>query len=333
MQTEHLGNSLIDAHRRHINYLRISITDRCNLRCTYCAPGRPVKKMPHESILRYEEILRLVVVGVRLGITKVRVTGGEPFVRKGCGDFLEKLAAMEPLSDVSLTTNGVLLKRHLSRLYSVGIRRLNISLDTLTPEKYKRITGVDAFDRVWQNIHRALDMGFSPVKINAVALREVNEDELEALAALTLSYPFHVRFIEHMPFGHTRPAGSRPLLAPEIRARIETIAPLVPVTRQSNDGPARRFRFKGAPGEIGFITAVSQHFCNECNRLRLTADGRLRPCLLSEKTTDIKAALRKGAPDDVLAGIFLEAVSKKPRAHDLESLAEACLNRMVSIGG
>ncbi|MFW6334426.1 MAG: GTP 3',8-cyclase MoaA, partial [Desulfosalsimonas sp.] len=178
---EQKQTGLIDTYKRHINYLRISITDRCNLRCLYCAPARPAK-ISHESILRYEEILRLTRIAADLGITKVRVTGGEPFVRNGCCDFLEKLTCMEELSDISITTNGVLLSRHLPRLYRMGIRRLNISLDTLDPEKYRKITGFSAFRRVWDAIHSALDTGFSPVKINVVALKGINDDELTDLA-------------------------------------------------------------------------------------------------------------------------------------------------------
>ncbi|MFP3999587.1 MAG: GTP 3',8-cyclase MoaA [Desulfobacterales bacterium] len=324
---------LIDAYKRHINYLRISITDRCNLRCIYCSPGRPVKKMPHESILRYEEILRLTRVGVSLGITKVRVTGGEPFVRKGCCDFLEKLAGTKGLADISLTSNGILLKRHLSRLYDTGIRRLNISLDTLDPAKYREITGVNGFGRVWDAIASALEMGFSPVKINVVALKGINDDELKNLAELTFSLPVHVRFIEQMPFGGGCGQDGPALLAPEIKRQIETIGPLLPVTKQKNDGPARRFRLEGARGEIGLITAVSQHFCDECNRLRLTADGHIRTCLLSDKTTDIKTPLRSGATDDELAGVFLAAVADKPRRHHITPGCVPGLNRMISIGG
>lgn len=324
---------LIDPHNRHINYLRISITDRCNLRCLYCAPGGAVEKMPHESILRYEEILRIAQVGAGLGITKVRVTGGEPFVRRGCCDFLEKLTSIRALSDISLTTNGILLKRHLHRLMQMGITRLNISLDSLDPYRYREITGINGFNRVWEAIHSALEMGFSPVKINVVAINGVNDDELKSLAELTLSLPVHVRFIEHMPFDGRDQNQLPPILAPEIRERIEAIAPLVPVSRQENDGPARRFRFEGASGEIGLITAVSRHFCSECNRLRLTADGRIRTCLLSNSTTDIKTPLRNGATDDELAGIFLDAVAHKPRQHNLDKGCATELNRMFSIGG
>ncbi|MCF8110589.1 MAG: GTP 3',8-cyclase MoaA [Desulfobacteraceae bacterium] len=324
---------LVDAYKRHINYLRISITDRCNLRCIYCSPGKRFKKMPHESILSYEEILRLTKVGMDLGITKVRVTGGEPFVRKGCCEFLEKLIGMKGLSDISLTTNGVLLKHHLARLHKIGILRLNISLDTLDPAKYKEITGINAFNRVWEAIISALEMGFSPVKINVVALRGINEDELKKLAELTFSMPVHVRFIEQMPFGGGSGRNGPSLAAPEIRRRIETIGPLLPVSRQKNDGPARRYRFEGAPGEIGLITAVSQHFCKECNRLRLTADGRIRTCLLSNKTTDIKTLLRSGTTDEELAEVFLAAVADKPRRHHICDGGPGDLSRMVSIGG
>lgn len=333
MLTTSEQKGLIDAYQRHINYLRISITDHCNLQCLYCVPSGAVQKVSHESILRYEEILRLAAVGVQLGITKLRVTGGEPFVRKGCCGFLEKLSRIKGLSDISLTTNGILLQQHLPRLYEIGIRRLNISLDTLDPDKYSKITGVNAFDRVWEAILSALEIGFSPVKINVVALNGINDDELKALANLTFKLPVHVRFIEQMPFGSRYTQNQSPLLARQIRQQIETIAPLFPVTRQENDGPARRFRFEDAAGEIGLITAVSRHFCSECNRLRLTADGRIRTCLLSNKTTDIKTALRNGATDEELAGIFLAAVADKPRQHNIDSFRSSELNRMVSIGG
>jgi cyclic pyranopterin phosphate synthase len=270
---------------------------------------------------------------VKLGISKVRVTGGEPLVRKGCCRFLKSLTEFPQLTDISLTTNGVMLKNNLCHIHDAGIRRLNISLDTLDPEKYARITGVHAFERVWQAIMLALEKGFSPVKINVVAINGINDDELTDLARLTFSYPLHVRFIEQMPFGTGYKAGNRLLLAPEIRRRIETIAPLQPVAHQKNDGPARRYSFAGAQGEIGLITAVSQHFCQECNRLRLTADGRIRTCLLSNETTDIKSALRKGASDEDLADIFLAAVASKPRQHNLEDTLNPGLSRMNAIGG
>ncbi len=325
---------LIDTCNRHLNYLRISITDRCNLKCLYCVPPDRIPRLSHADILRYEEILRLLRIAVELGITKVRVTGGEPLVRKGVFEFLNRLGRLEGLADVSITTNGVLLKENLTRIKHAGIRRLNISLDTLNREKYRRITGVDAFDRVWQGVSIAQRMGFHPIKLNVVAMRGVNDDELLDFARLSVRDPYHVRFIEYMPIGKSRLNSTIPLLAPEIKTNLAKLGHLVPLRRSENDGPANRYKYEGAAGEIGFIHALSRHFCDTCNRLRLTASGQLRPCLLSDHQEDLKGPLRAGATDLELAEIFYRAVRHKPSDHNL-----ACdtLNRisgqMHSIGG
>lgn len=343
---------LEDPYNRRINYLRISVTDRCNLRCIYCTPAGRIEKLAHADILSYEEILRIAGAGVSLGIDKIRVTGGEPFIRKGIDSFLEKLAALDGLRDLSLTTNGILLSRHLDRLADMGIRRLNISLDTLDPEKYRRITGQDGFDRVWRAIMSALEKGFSPIKINVVALAGINDDELADLAALSLKYPLHVRFIEQMDcFGSpAQSAGRPPLNETRIRAAISGLGDLVACDRGiPGSGPASRFRIRQAldgatgettgetadkpRGEIGFISPVSHHFCSRCNRLRLTADGRLRSCLLSGATTDIKGPLRSGADDAELAGIIVRAVEKKPREQGEAGRNTDCGSRMYAIGG
>lgn len=324
---------MIDPYRRGLNYLRISVTDRCNLRCIYCNPRLPGKKVLHKEVLRYEEILRIARIGVCLGITKIRVTGGEPLVRKGCCDFLDRLAEIAGLTDLSLTTNGVLLSQYLERIAGAGIKRLNISIDTLNPEKYARITGYDAFDSVWNGIRQALDLGFSPIKLNAVAIRGVNDDELSDLAALSLTYPVHVRFIELMPIGKAGAISEKPLLTHEIKEKIESLGELVPIRRDRLDGPARRFKFRDAPGEIGFISPVSNHFCGECNRLRLTADGHILACLLSDIAEDIKTPLRQGLLDDDLKTVFLKAVSRKPFQHAEHLTARDQPASMISIGG
>ncbi len=326
-------SSLIDRYKRQLNYLRVSITDRCNLRCIYCMPAGTYRKLPHREILRYEEMLRIIRIGIRLGISKVRITGGEPFVRKEAVSFLEVLTKLEGLKDISLTTNGVLLAKYMDQVSSAGIRRLNISLDTLKREKYLRITGVDAFEQVWAGIESAYQAGLNPVKINTVVLNGINDDELTDLAALSFKYPFHFRFIEYMPIGRTRLCDKSPLLYPEIRARIEKIGELVPVSKQPEDGPAMRYKFRGAPGEIGFITPVGRHFCNECNRLRLTADGRIRPCLLSDIYEDIKTPLRAGMLDTDLAEVFFRAVQRKPLQHPVKLSPNSLHSQMASIGG
>ena len=325
---------LIDPCNRYLNYLRISITDRCNLKCIYCVPRDQIPRLSHDEILTYEEILRIVQVGVKLGISKVRVTGGEPLVRKGVYDFLSELSRVDGLEDLSLTTNAVALKENLTRLESAGIQRINVSLDTLKRDKFARITGLDCFDQVWQGIEEARKMGFHPIKINIVALNGVNDDELTAMAQLSFEHPYHIRFIEYMPIGDSQMGNGPLLLAPEIKKRISVLGNLIPVRNATNDGPAQRYRFEGARGEIGFIHALSHHFCDRCNRLRLTARGQLRPCLLSDHHEDVKGPLRSGGSDRELAEIFFKAVRHKPSDHNLsvQNPTRVC-GQMNSIGG
>jgi cyclic pyranopterin phosphate synthase len=328
------ATKLIDNFNRHLNYLRISITDRCNLQCRYCEPQDLIPKLSHNEILTYEEILRLVRIATRLGIAKVRITGGEPLVRKGVYEFLHELTATEGLKDVSLTTNGVLLKDNLEKIQAAGISRINISLDTLSPAKYREITGYDAFDRVWQGIEKAHQMGFYPIKLNIVALKGINEEEVVEMAQLSFQYPFHVRFIEYMPIGRSDYNPDSLLLAPEIKSRISALGNLAPVQEDEHDGPARRYKYEDAIGEIGFIPALSQHFCNKCNRLRLTASGQLRPCLLSDHQEDLKEAIRQDCSDRQLADIFIRTVRHKPSDHNLaaKNPAHVC-GQMRAIGG
>jgi cyclic pyranopterin phosphate synthase len=325
---------LIDQYNRQLNYLRVSITDRCNLKCMYCVPQDLIPRVDHEEILRYEEILHVIKIAIGLGVIKVRVTGGEPLVRKGVYDFLSELTQIEELVDVSLTTNGAVLKENIEKIQSTGISRINISLDTLNPEKYKKITGRDRFEQVWQGIEKAHALGFGPIKLNVVALNGVNDDELTEMARLSLIYPFHIRFIEYMPIGQSRMGNAPLLLAPEIKQRISSLGNLVPVQNSTNDGPAKRYRFEGAPGEIGFIHALSQHFCNTCNRLRLTASGQLRPCLLSDHQEDIKGPLRSGGTEQQIADIFVKAMHHKPSDHNLagHTVIRVC-SEMRAIGG
>jgi GTP 3',8-cyclase len=328
------GSQLIDQYQRHLNYLRISITDRCNLHCIYCMPRDLIHKLSHEEVLSYEEILRLVRIAKGLNISKVRVTGGEPLVRKGVYDFLDRLVKIDGIDDVSLTTNGVFLGENLERIWSAGIRRINVSLDTLKRDRFREITGRDKFQSVWKGIHAALDKGFAPIKINMVPLRGINEDELIAFAELSLSYPFHIRFIEQMPVGNSAAKIDRPLLTPEIRHCISRLGRLEPVVQAGIAGPAERFRFEGGKGEIGFISALSNHFCHRCNRLRLTASGQLRPCLLSDKQEDVRGPLREGASDREIEAIFLKAVESKPSRHCLSgSRSGGVSTQMSSIGG
>ncbi len=327
------GARLVDRFNRHLNYLRLSITDRCNLRCVYCKPDID-PKLPHDDILSYEEILRLMRVGVGLGVSKVRITGGEPLVRKGVNGFLASVARIDGLTDVSLTTNGVLLRDNLDSILASGIRRINVSLDTLNREKFKTITGLDMFDRVREGILLAEKRGLYPIKINVVALAGLNDDELEDFGRLSISHPFHIRFIEYMPMNRPRFTADSVLLTPEIKNRLRRLGTLSPVESGSTDGPAERYRFSDAAGEVGFISAMSHHFCGKCNRLRLTARGELRPCLLLDHQEDLRKPLRNGASDEELAAVFLEAIAHKPANHNLQSeKPDKIIGRMSSIGG
>jgi cyclic pyranopterin phosphate synthase len=325
------------AGNRTINYLRISVTDRCNFRCRYCVPSSPFSVIEHEKIARYEEILRITRLACELGITKVRITGGEPFVRKGIFSFLEQLCQLDALQDISITTNGALLTREkIKSLIQMGIHRLNFSLDTLDPVKFAEITNRDRFHRVWDSIMAAHALGISPIKINAVALRGFNDDEIEAIAGLTLKYPFHIRFIEYMPMGNSDIERQQQILTREIQAKIEsTLGPLIPMEREYSDGPAKKFKLANAQGVVGFITPISSHFCSECNRLRLTSRGNLRPCLLNDYEQDILTPLRAGASDHQLKSMIKSSLTHKPLFHSLNeaNAKNIPISHMNSIGG
>ncbi len=315
--------------------MRISITDRCNLRCVYCVPRGGLPKLDHGEILTYEEILRLARIGVKLGIFKIRLTGGEPLVRKGIFEFIPQLAALPGLKELSLTTNGIFLRDNIEKIHSGGIKRINVSLDTLNREKYKEITGFDGFQQVWEGIDLARELNINPIKINIVPIRGLNDDEVLDFANLSFHYPYHIRFIEHMPVGT---AGSdvrtHHVRTSLIKTQIGQLGKLMPISKTEFDGPAERFKFEGASGEIGFISPLTEHFCHMCNRLRLTAEGHLRVCLLSDQEYDLKGPMRGGASDHDLEQIFLKAIRNKPRKHHLDSQDSRLSSRqMSSIGG
>ncbi len=327
---------LLDPYERRLNYLRISVTDRCNLRCVYCMPDHGVPKLEHSEILTYEELLRLARLSVALGIEKIRLTGGEPLVRKDLGRLIARLREIPGLQDISLTTNGVLLAEQAWALWEAGVRRINISLDTLNREKYAFITRFDYFDRVMAGIEAAEQVGFSPIKINVVALRGVNDDEILDFGRLSIERPYHVRFIELMPVGRVEGwGGGRFLSTAEIQQRLQALGPLIPRGNHCLDGPARRLAFEQARGEIGLISPVTEHFCSSCNRLRLTAEGRLRVCLFSDDETDLRTPLRQGATDAEMAQIIGRAITRKPKEHRIEqsSVLRKCQRQMCHIGG
>ncbi|OAQ20008.1 GTP 3',8-cyclase MoaA [Thermosulfurimonas dismutans] len=318
---------LKDAYGRQIRYLRVSVTDRCNLRCLYCSQ-KAFEWLPPEDILSYEEIYEVVSAAVELGVERVRLTGGEPLIRKGLPELIRRLAAIPGLKDLSLTTNGLRLKELASELKAAGLKRVNVSLDTLRPERFRELTGLDGLSKVLAGIDAALSVGLSPVKINMVVLRGFNEDEIEEMAKLTFEKPVHVRFIEFMPVGEGAGWNEErwmPLF--EIRKRVESVGSLYPTVSEGG-GPAKSFRFAGAKGAVGFIAAMSEHFCARCNRLRLTPEGKLRFCLFSDREFDLKPYLSQGR--EVLKKILVESVKEKP-ASRLEGHLPRRLMR--SIGG
>ncbi len=317
-----------DGHGRTIDYLRISLTDRCNLRCIYCMPEEGIDLIEHEDILRIEEIQRIVRVATRIGIKSVRLTGGEPTVRRGIEDLISDIVSLPEIRNVSLTTNGILLPKMARRLREAGLSRVNISLDTLDRQQYAQITRRDRLPEALVGIDAALEAGLDPVKINAVTVRSLNQDYFD-FAKMSIDRPLHVRFIEYMPVGES--AGFDGLgwgeqdvypseqLVADINARAveRGFPPLAALDGSSGPigwGPARYFAFPGAKGTVGVISPRSRHFCGDCNRLRLTADGKLRPCLFSDREFDVRAALRTGGEEAVYA-VFLEALGEKPDDH------------------
>ncbi len=328
------NTKLTDKFKRSINYLRISVTDRCNLRCVYCMPEEGVMPVEHSTILSYEELLRVVGVAVRLGITKVRVTGGEPLVRRGIVDFIRELSHLEGLTELSLTTNGTLLAPMAQELAEAGLKRVNISLDTLRPEVFKRITRSEGLDKVLAGIDAAIAVGLKPVKINVVAIKGVNDGELLDFADFAATHPVEVRFIEHMPSRSESWDKSRLLSADDILATIATRYELSDELAQpaSAAGPSRSFMLPGG-GRIGVISPLSNHFCASCNRLRLTAQGKLRGCLFSTNEADLMTPLRDGSDNNELARIMNEAVLDKPKGHSLDDITEATSLQMSRIGG
>jgi len=325
---------LCDSFQRPINYLRISVTDRCNLRCIYCMPVAGIQAMSHRDILSYEEIHTVVMAAAELGINKVRLTGGEPLVRLGVPTLVEMLRQVDSVDDISLTTNGTLLSRYAAELKQAGLNRVNVSLDTLKPEKFKDITRSNSrLSDVLAGIEAAQEIGLSPVKINQVVMAGINDDEVLDFASRTISHGWHVRFIEFMPTAGVGNVSLHFVSVGDIKRQLTPLGELEPCLPRVGNGPARYFRFPGSQGSVGFISPVSEHFCFHCNRLRLTADGRLRPCLLSDEEIDLKQPLRRGASREDLKGLIGAAVAKKPLRHRLAE-GQVPLDRpMTQVGG
>lgn len=347
---------LRDNFNRPINYLRISVTDRCNFRCVYCMPANGVAPCSHADILTYEEIALVARAAAGLGISKIRLTGGEPLVRLGLVDLVRQLAAIPGIDDLALSTNGSLLARFAAPLKAAGLRRINVSLDTTRPDRFAQFTRTSKLPDVLAGIEAAEKAGLLPIKINAVVIRGMNDDELVEMAVRTIERDWHVRFIELMPMGQTDDWERKFVSMAEMRERLAVLGPLEAQHQDTSqrvdaaihdngkedstegpvlpaEGPARYYRLPGARGTIGFISAISEHFCHQCNRLRLTADGRLRPCLMWDREVDLRSMLRQGASEDDLREVIRRTTLEKPWGHRLGEGVAPRGRTMSEIGG
>lgn len=329
---------LIDGQGRKHDYLRISVTDRCNLRCIYCMGEEGIEQITHENILSYEEILKVVRAGAELGISKIRVTGGEPLVRKGVVDLIGSIAAIPGINDLAMTTNGILLDKYAAKLKQAGLKRVNISLDSMQPEKFNKITRCGKLEQALSGINTAIEFNLHPVKLNVVLMKGINDDEILDFLELARSKPLHVRFIEYMPIGD-HDCGYRDHYLP--LTYIEEIAakaglPLTPVPLPGGAGPAESYTIPGGQGTIGLIHPISKHFCDTCNRLRLTAEGNLKACLYWQDEKSVKPFI-----DDhkALKKLIQEVLNNKPVEHQMGcdgkcgSLKPGSMRSMSKTGG
>jgi len=324
-----------DGYGRVIDYLRISVTDRCNFRCIYCMPPEGVKLLESQEILSYEELLRVITILGKHGVSKIRLTGGEPLVRKGIVDFIRSIRALGTIKDLAMTTNGSLLGDMAYQLKVAGLDRVNISIDTLDPERFARITGRGNLADVLKGIESAIEAGLAPVKLNIVLTEALSEQDVFYFVDQVYKYPIAVRFIEYMPIGRS---GVKPGISiTTLKSMISKLdyGVLEPAITVMGNGPAKYYRLPQALGVIGFITPISEHYCHSCNRIRLTADGKFKPCLLANHEIDIKAALRGGGGDREIVQLFLKTLQDKPVRHRLgDSREGADLTRgMFQVGG
>lgn len=337
-QSAHTANQtqvLYDNHGRPITYLRLAVTDRCNLRCFYCMPEEGINYLPKSKLLTYEEMLRIVGILATMGISKVRITGGEPFVRHNLTDFLYQLKAIDGIQEINLTTNGVLTGQYIKALQDIGIRNINLSLDTLDPQRFFEITRRNEFDKVYKTLFDLLDAGFY-VKLNAVVMEGKNTDDLIPLAELTKNYPVGVRFIEEMPFNGA--GANYPILHWNQRRILATLQEAYPHLQKITDSPSStsaNYQIPGYQGTVGIIAAFSRTFCGTCNRIRMTAQGELKTCLYDEGGLSIRDLVRSGMSDEQLKDVFAQAF--RSRAKDGFEAEQRRSNRvtesMTTIGG
>jgi cyclic pyranopterin phosphate synthase len=326
---------LADSFDRPITYLRVSVTDKCNLRCVYCMPESGLPWLHRDEILSYEEIVEIVRAAASVGVRAIRLTGGEPLVRRDLYRLVEGIARIEGIDDIALSTNAVLLEEQAGRLAQAGLRRVNVSLDTLQPQRFERLAKRTGLESVLRGIDAAIVAGLAPIKLNCVVLRGENDDELEAFAALTKDREIFVRFIEVMPV-HENLGLSRDayISSDEILERVAAIGDLRPVPGPVGNGPARYFAYDGAPGAVGVISPLSHDYCERCNRVRLSADGRLQLCLFGDQHIDLRTPLRNGASTAELGELLRSSMTIKPERHHLK-LGEASsrMRAFSEIGG
>lgn len=323
-----------DRYGREINYMRISVTDRCNLRCKYCMPEEGIVSVGHQEILSYDEILQIVKICCKKGIKNIKITGGEPLVRRDLAELINDIKKVEGIEQVTLTTNGVLLGEYLDELVAAGLSGVNISLDTLDPKRYEMLTGVDALDKVLDSINRAANHPALKVKINVVNINELNQDEICSLATLARDKDVDVRFIEMMPIGMGK--NFKGYYQDDIMEKLATeFGTLDAVEGKLGNGPATYYKLEGFIGKIGFISSISHKFCGSCNRIRLTADGRLKSCLQYADGVNLKEAIRSNASEAELKELVESAIFLKPKQHEflLDSVEDGEKNLMNKIGG
>jgi cyclic pyranopterin phosphate synthase len=331
-----MAEQLIDSFGRVHTNLRISVTDRCNIRCFYCMPAENVQFMDRKDLLTFEEMERFVRIAVPLGLTKIRLTGGEPLVRHDLHILVKKLAAIPQIHDIGLTTNGILLADQAQDLYDAGLRRINVSLDALDPVKFKEITRREGYEKVLEGIKAAQRVGFDPVKVNAVSVRGMTEDEIVRFGHFARETGVEIRFIEFMPLDADNAwERDKVLFAHEILEKLSAeIMPLVPCPNQDPHAPATEFQFEDGVGKIGIIASVSQPFCMSCDRFRITADGKLRNCLFSLEETDVRGMLRGGASETEIADAIRASIAAKKEGHEINTARYIQPDRpMYSIGG
>ena len=327
---------LVDLYGREIDYLRVSVIDRCNLKCFYCVPDVGSCSPDVSEVMSLEEIIKIIKAASSLGIKKVRLTGGEPLVRKDIVEMVSKISEIEGITDISLTTNGVMLNELAPALVKAGLNRVNISLDSMNPANFKKITRGGALKKTQRGIKAALKAGLTPLKINVVAMKGINDGEIEEFVKLTLDNDLHVRFIEYMPISksHQKQWGECFMPISEIQELCENIGPLEEEQTYRGNGPAAYYRIQGAKGLVGFISPVSRHFCGKCNRLRVTADGKIKPCLFSMDEIDLKEA---GGDEEKLKELFMRSMDLRPDPHQVDRNPESRFNcskrEMQQIGG